>query len=69
MKMYVLFYYGKIGRIKVEASNIKEAQKKARAILDEMSRKDYGRLECVDDSAVIDCEGLVFGEDQNIIED
>ena len=69
MKMYVLFYYGKIGRIKVEAINIKKAQKKARAILDEMSRKDYGGLECVDDFAVIDYEGLVFGEDQNIIED
>ena len=55
MKMYVPFYYEKCGKIKVEASNIKEAQEKAQAILDEMSWKDCGRLaECVEDSAVID---------------
>ena len=70
MKMYVPFYYEKCGRIEVEANNIKEAQEKAQAILNEMSWKDCGRLaECVDDSAVIDYDGLVLDENQNIIDE
>mgnify|MGYP006924871626 CR=1 FL=1 len=68
MKMQVPFYYEKSGRIEVEANSIKEAQEKAQAILDKMSWKDCGRLaECVDDSAVIDLEGIVFDESGNAI--
>lgn len=68
MKMYVPFYYEKHGRIEVEASNIEEAQEKAQAILDEMSWKDCGRLaECVEDSAVIDYDGLIYDENHNVV--
>ena len=68
MKMYVPFYYEKRGRIEVEASNIEEAQEKAQAILDEMSWKDCERLaECVEDSAVIDYDGLIYGENHNVV--
>lgn len=70
MKMYVPFVYEKSGRIEVEADTIKEAQRKANEILDEMSWKDCGRLaECVDDSAQIDYDGIVFDESNNIIEE
>lgn len=35
-----------------------------------MSWKDCGRLaECVDDSAVIDYDGLVLDENQNVIDE
>ena len=68
MKMDVPFYYEKRGRIEVEASNIEEAQEKAQAILDEMSWKDCGRLaECVEDSAVIDYDGLIYDENHNVL--
>lgn len=70
MKMYVPFVYEKSGRIEVEADTIKEAQRKANDILDEMSWKDCGRLaECVDDSAQIDYDGIVLDESNNIIEE
>ena len=69
MKMYVPFYYEKMGRIEVEADSVKEAQEKAQDILDEMSWKDCGRLaECVDDSAQIDYDGIILDENQNIVE-
>lgn len=69
MKMYVPFYYEKCGRIEVEADSIKEAQKKAQNILDEMSWKDCGRLaECVDDSAQIDYDGMVLDETMHAID-
>lgn len=68
--MYVPFVYEKSGRIEVEADTIKEAQRKANDILDEMSWKDCGRLaECVDDSAQIDYDGIVLDESNNIIEE
>lgn len=67
--MYVPFYYEKAGRIRVEADNIEEAQIRAQEILDEMSWKDCGQLaECVDDSAEIDCDGIVLDEHNNIVE-
>lgn len=69
MKMYVPFYYEKGGRIAVDADTTDEARKKAQDILDEMSWRDCGRLaECVDDSAQIDYDGVIFDENQNIIE-
>lgn len=68
--MYVPFAYEKSGRIEVEADTIKEAQRKANDILDEMSWKDCGRLaECVDDSAQIDYDGIVLDESNNIVEE
>lgn len=70
MKMYVPFYYEKSGRIAVDADTTDEAREKAQDILDKMSWKDCGRLaECVDDSAQIDREGVIFDENQNIVED
>lgn len=70
MKMYVPFCYEKMGRIEVEADSVREAQEKARNILDGMSWKDCGRLaECVDDSAQIDYDGIILNENQNIVED
>lgn len=70
MKMYVPFVYEKSGRIEVEADTIKEAQRKANDILDEMSWKDCGRLaECVDDSAQIDYDGIVLDESNNVVEE
>jgi hypothetical protein len=70
MKMYVPFTYEKAGRIEVEADTIREAQRKANDILDEMSWKDCGRLaECVDDSAQIDYDGIILDESNNIIEE
>lgn len=70
MKMYVPFYYEKCGKIEVEAGSAKEALKKAQDILDEMSWKDCGRLaECVDDSAQIDYDGIIYDENRNIVED
>lgn len=70
MKMYVPFVYEKSGRIEVEAGTIKEAQRKANDILDEMSWKDCGRLaECVDDSAQIDYDGIVLDESNNVVEE
>lgn len=70
MKMHVPFVYEKSGRIEVEADTIKEAQRKANDILDEMSWKDCGRLaECVDDSAQIDYDGIVLDESNNIVEE
>lgn len=69
MKMYVPFYYEKSGRIAVDANTTDEAREKAQDILDKMSWKDCGRLaECVDDSAQIDYDGVIFDENQNIIE-
>lgn len=69
MKMYVPFYYEKSGRIAVDADTTDEARGKAQDILDKMSWKDCGRLaECVDDSAQIDYDGVIFDENQNIIE-
>lgn len=69
MKMYVPFYYEKSGRIAVDADTTDEAREKAQDILDKMSWKDCGRLaECVDDSAQIDYDGVIFDENQNIIE-
>ena len=69
MKMYVPFYYEKMGRIEVEANSVKEAQEKAQDILDEMSWKDCGRLaDCVDDSAQIDYDGIILDENYNIVE-
>lgn len=68
--MYVPFVYEKSGRIEVEADTIKEAQRKANDILDEMSWKDCGRLaECVDGSAQIDYDGIVLDESNNIVEE
>lgn len=70
MKMYVPFTYEKAGRIEVKADTIREAQRKANDILDEMSWKDCGRLaECVDDSAQIDYDGIILDESNNIIEE
>lgn len=70
MKMYVPFYYEKSGRIAVDADTTDEAREKAQDILDKMSWKDCGRLaECVDDSAQIDREGVIFDENQNIVKD
>lgn len=69
MKMYVPFSYEKMGRIEVEANSIREAQEKAQDILDKMSWNDCGRLaKCVDDSAQIDYDGIIFDENQNIVE-
>lgn len=69
MKMYVPFYYEKMGRIEVEADSVREAQEKAQNVLDEMSWKDCGRLaECVDDSAQIDYDGIILDGNQNIVE-
>ena len=69
MKMYVPFYYEKSGRIAVDADTTDEAREKAQDILDKMSWKDCGRLaECVDDSAQIDYDGVIFDENQSIIE-
>lgn len=69
MKMYVPFYYEKSGRIAVDADTTDEAKEKAQDILDKMSWRDCGRLaECVDDSAQIDYDGVIFDENQNIIE-
>lgn len=69
MKMYVPFYYEKSGRIAVDADTTDEAREKAQDILDKMSWKDCGRLaECIDDSAQIDYDGVIFDENQNIIE-
>lgn len=60
----------KSGRIAVDADTTDEARKKAQDILDEMSWKDCGRLaECVDDSAQIDYDGVIFDENKNIVDD
>ena len=68
MKMYVPFYYEKMGMIEVEADSVKEAQEKAEGILDTMSWKDCEALaECVDDSAQIDYEGINLDENGKIV--
>lgn len=44
---------------------MKAAEKK----LDEMSWKDCGALaECIDDSAMIDYEGIVYDENGNVVD-
>lgn len=59
-KYYVPFTYEKGGKIEVKA-----AEKK----LDEMSWKDCGALaECIDDSAMIDYEGIVYDENGSVVD-
>ena len=68
-KYYVPFTYEKGGKIEVEAASPKEAMKAAEKKLDKMSWKDCGALaECIDDSAMIDYEGIVYDENGSVVE-
>lgn len=53
----------------MEAASPKEAVKAAEKKLDEMSWKDCGALaECIDDSAMIDYEGIVYDENGSVVD-
>lgn len=68
-KYYVPFTYEKGGKIEMEAASPKEAVKAAEKKLDEMSWKDCGALaECIDDSAMIDYEGIVYDENGSVVD-
>mgnify|MGYP003304226661 FL=1 len=68
-KYYVPFTYEKGGKIEVEATSPKEAVKAAEKKLDKMSWKDCCALAvCIDDSAMIDYEGIVYDENGNVVD-
>lgn len=68
-KYYVPFTYKKGGKIEVEASSPKEIMKAAEKKLDAMSWKDRCALAvCIDDSAMIDYEGIIYDENGGIVD-